>query len=434
MVKKYVFWRTPTGQPYKRDDGKYAPTSLLEQIGKSATINDDGSISWPFSDYFRNEFTIRSMITVIDNEGNELNEIDTMSIASETITAVIKKQGKKQPITPRDFITHADRLAAKYFRKSVNPYVLVTSLSIKDLPSQRIHIHDCEITSLASRRKYKIPDALANSHNGRQLIEHLKSTKYLFIKVKTSGHSAFEASERALEALSLLRGMWTLICTHGQRAMRIGASKRDTIGVIHIGPVHTLHQLDGSPAIDLYWYEPGYTCDKKIFTPSNNWDEIKKRQQYASRKLKTHPFGLAVKRLLMRYAEALDQSNLDLTFLQMWSILEKITDTIGANYDETINRVSWIYKDRKAAKEELSYLRVRRNQYVHSAKNSEDVDQIAYSIKTYVDAHLLRVISNEFRVSSLSEYGKFLSLPINITTLEKNREQINLALKLLKSG
>ena len=40
----------PTGQPYKRDDGKFAPAALLGEIGESATLNADGSISWPFPD------------------------------------------------------------------------------------------------------------------------------------------------------------------------------------------------------------------------------------------------------------------------------------------------------------------------------------------------------------------------------------------------
>ncbi|KKK96548.1 hypothetical protein LCGC14_2661680, partial [marine sediment metagenome] len=134
--------------------------------------------------------------------------------------------------------------------------------------------------------------------------------------------------------------------------------------------------------------------------------------------------------LLVRFANAMSQTDPNTTFLQLWCILERITDTIGGRYDETIKRVLWLYVDRPDMKERLEHLRFRRNQYVHAAKSDSTMEQTVYSAKSFVEDHLLRLIRNDFGVASLNEYGKFLSLPTNVETLKKRREHLDRAIQI----
>ncbi len=175
---------------------------------------------------------------------------------------------------------------------------------------------------------------------------------------------------------------------------------------------------------------PSYFRDKTLFQPRNGWEPLEKFRQRATRLLKQHPFRSDVERLLMRYAEALDQPNFDVALLQMWSILEKVTDTIGANYDETIRRAIWLARERKLAKEKLEFIRMRRNLYVHSARSSGEGEQAAYLIKSIVDQHLAGLIFNRVGVKSLSEYGKFLTLPTNLDVLKVRRDEIERAIRI----
>ena len=139
-----------------------------------------------------------------------------------------------------------------------------------------------------------------------------------------------------------------------------------------------------------------------------------------------------IEQLLIRYATALSHTNPNTSFLHLWSILERITDTVGAKYDETIERVVWPYidVDRKLAKEYLGHLRFRRNQYVHSAIQNDEMDQTLYLAKTFVENHLLRLVRNDFNVESLEEYGKFLSLPTNVVTLRKRQRHLSKAIEI----
>jgi hypothetical protein len=216
--------------------------------------------------------------------------------------------------------------------------------------------------------------------------------------------------------------------------MRFGSSSQSPIGVIHTGPIYTLHLPDGTPAThDVYWYEPDYPGDQKLHAPTKDqWREVEKHRKWALGRMENLAYRTDLERLLIRYAGALDHANLDVAFLQLWSILERLTDTVGANYDATIRRTTWPYPDRCVAKEQLEVLRFRRNELVHAAKSGQHRDQFVYLTKNFVDPHLLALIRNDYDVDSLEEYGRCLDLSTDLPTLEKQRRHLDRALRFLK--
>ena len=218
--------------------------------------------------------------------------------------------------------------------------------------------------------------------------------------------------------------------------MRFGSPFRKPIGVIHTGPIHTLHFADGRPVDDdLYWCEPTFTQEQELFKYTDRWQEIEKNRRWATRRLAALDYRSDLEALLIRYAGALDQPDMEVAVLQMWSILERITNTVGSNYDEMIKRVVWSYwdVDRPVARDILQTIRYRRNEYVHSGKVGRDSDQAAYLIKSFVDPHLLKLISNPFKIRSLEEYGSFLALPTDITFLAQKRRNLAQALRVLSA-
>lgn len=446
MGKRHVFWRTPTGKPYRRDDGeqvptgtsyngddgKHAPTALLANIGQAASVSAEGNIAFPFdSIYFKDRLAVQTAAVVLDPHGDELNDTDTSSIIWKAVESEIKRQGGGRPLSPKAVLSCADRLAAFHFRKAVIEYVLITTLSVQQLPAKSIKVNDCTISSIAARgARYPLPVALKSLGGHCFHAKHLSSTKYLTIKVRTNGRSVSEATGKALHAITLLRGLWTLFATLGSWKIQLaGVPKREPIGVIRTGPIHTLHDLDGKPAVDAYWYRPDFTEDGRIFMPKRGWSNIEYNRRWAMRRMRRYAYKRDLEELIVRYANALDNVDLTVAFLQMWGILEKITDTVGKNYDETIRRTTWRFPERDTAKELLEHLRFRRNQYVHAAKSGDKPDQAAYLVKAFVEPHLIELIRNDFRVASLSEYADFLRLPTSIDTLKKRRAQLDRALR-----
>ena len=434
MVKRYTFFRMPSGKPYRGTDGKFIPNHLLSEIGTTATLNSEGSVQWANINITKFRVSLRSAIIVLDPSGEDLNESDSWNIVWEALIAILKRAPGK-PVDPTVLTLESDKLAAAFFRKPLMKYVLISSLSITDLPAKTMRVWGCTVSSLESRvKQFPLPNILSSHMLASPFSDHLKSSRYRLVKVSTEGRSIQSATDNALNSLNLLRGLWSLFATYGSWTMRFGSPPRKPIGVIHTGPIHTLHFTDGRPVNDdLYWYEPSYTQEQELFKSSNRWEQIEKDRRWAMRKLTVLDYRSDLKALLIRYAVALDQPDMEAAFLLMWSILEKITNTIGTNYDEMIKRTIWSYTsaDRPLAQDILESIRHRRNQYVHSGKTGEYSDQAAYLIKSFVDPHLLKLISNPFKIRILEEYGEFLALPTNVATLEQRRRKLSQALRVL---
>ena len=199
--------------------------------------------------------------------------------------------------------------------------------------------------------------------------------------------------------------------------------------VVHAAPVHTLHNPDGSPATDDYWYEPDFSGDQPLCRPDAGWAVLTSFIRNATRLLRKSPFREDIQQLFVRYAQALDRSDEDTAFVNLWGVLESVTQTGRANYDKTIARATWIYEDREQAAEELGYLRMQRNRIVHASASTQDGGSSVHQLKAIVDSHLRHLLVNTFKVTSIQEYASLLDLPASTATLRHKRDELNKALR-----
>jgi hypothetical protein len=195
------------------------------------------------------------------------------------------------------------------------------------------------------------------------------------------------------------------------------------LGVIHTGPIHALRSSK-TDVLNPFWYEPDYVEDRALFVPPPGWGPLEHKRRQANRKIQRLGYRHDLEEILVRFAGALDQSNLDIACIQLWGLLEKITDTVGSNYDETIRRASWVFEDREIAKAQLESVRLRRNLFVHSARSSDDREQVAQMIKGLVEPHLVRLIRNDFRVRTIREYANCLKLSRNEEVIKRQRQRL----------
>jgi len=426
----------PNGRHYTGVDEKYAPVHLLSEIGKTATVDANGAVAWTGYSVMQLMVALQPAFVVLSPNGNELNQTDAWQIVWKTIVALIKSRPDKS-INPSDLLKKADEEASEFFRIPSNNYVLVSSLSVTDLPAKRIKVRRCIISSMKQRsKKFPFPESYSLQSHG-PFCQHINSTEYRSVKVSTQGRTVHEATNNALNALNVLRGLWNLFATYGSWSISFGSVTRKPIGVIHAGPIHTLHHPNGKLVDDnLYWYDPEFQGEQPIFSKNEIWVEIEKKRKMAMRRIAALEYGAELESLLIRYAAALDQPDADLAFLQMWGILEGITGTVGGNYDQTIRRTLWVFasEKRNLAKDILESLRCHRNRYVHSGKTGEESSQVAYMIKAFVDPHLINLIINTFKVRSLEDYGECLALPPDISSLEQKLRKFSDAIRVLKKA
>lgn len=431
MVKRYAFWRTSTGASYNGVDEKFAPTEILAEIGKASTLHSN-SISWPLAAELHHwELAICASLIIVDDNGLELGDNAIFSVVKKAISNVVKKTGGGKSIQATAFINAVNHEVSTRFRKKQDDYYLVTSLSASKLPFKSIKVSGCTISRESNRMRLDQPSHMSGLFPN--VSKHVRESGYVQVKVKTAGRDVHEAVDKALNSLNQLRGLWTLGSTYNKVTLTLGSIPDQPVGNIRLGPVHVLYREDSSLVDDFFWYEPSYVEVRKIFDPEN-WGNLEEYRKKALRCIEKSPYKMEAKHLLMRYATALDFQDFNVSFMQLWGILEKMTDTVAGRYDETIRRAVSFCKNPKIEEEKLHSMRLRRNQYVHASKGIGESDQMVYMMKSYVDPHLNRLLLNTFRMDSISDYGNFLSLPRKLDTLKKRNLDVQKAIKLRENS
>jgi hypothetical protein len=155
---------------------------------------------------------------------------------------------------------------------------------------------------------------------------------------------------------------------------------------VHAGHVHTLHNPDKTVVSeDYFWREKDPREDRELFEPGSGWKTADRHRRLVTRRVAKLKYRGEMEQILVRYVDAMDRTDYDVEFLHMWALLEKITDTIGAKYDETIKGASWFLKEGLKGQQLLECIRKQRNRYVHSSQTVEYADQVAYASLSNID-------------------------------------------------
>lgn len=425
---QYARWRTPDGKLHPSKDD-FAPKELLKKLGEESVVAEDGSVQWRTSMFFQLQLVVQSSIGILQIDGKELNEADSNSMIERALHDVAKASGTGNPISPKKLLDAVQSKAVKFFRGPPQSYSLITSLSLKNIGAISTDVFGTTITSVC-RDQFPFPVSL---RNGRSfLAQHVEGTKYTVLAATCDALSVNDAIHRAMSAVEILRGVWSFIYRFGVMTTSWYTSpKRQWIGQIHTGPVHLLYDNANNKLFDEYLYDSAYTEDAELFEPSRGgWSSLEQLRSEVFAKISALPYKDDLLLIFERYAQALHQPNLDVAFLQLWGLIEKITDTIGANYDETVSRAIWPLRPREVVKPLLNMMRTHRNRFVHAGNSPNERVELCQVAKMVVDYHVDLLVNNAYQVSSLHEYGEFLKLPVAEQTLRDRKAQYELALKL----
>lgn len=433
--KQYGFWRQPDGTRAKRREPQarivgndaHEPQKLLADLGKNATRDEGGQMWWGAG--FEVVFTALENLVGVADDKIELNRYDTQRIVHDAIVRTARNSRYGQALKGEDVLAAVDDVAALYYRQRVADYALVTRLSIRKLPATRISVGSSQVTGLKGRNRYPLPDEIRLDSDQFSEVE-----THQLVRISTAGRSEFEATEKAIHNVTLLRALWTLASGAGAWRISFGASRKpNPMAVVHTGGLYTLHHPRGQLATQMLWFDATPPETSHVFSPRVGWPKIEQRRRQMSRMLRRHPFRAQVESVLVRYMSALDEADYDQAFLKLWSLLEFVTSTERANYDQTEKRALWPFVDRDLTREVFRAARARRNRYVHASAAGARSEQAAYMVKRLLDPHVGLLLRNPFGVGSLAEYGEFLAQPSSVDALKKRRRHAAAALEHLKT-
>jgi hypothetical protein len=251
---------------------------------------------------------------------------------------------------------------------------------------------------------------------------------YMYVRTEVQAREIISAAEVAIENIDLLRAIWNLARNEGRRRHTFKGRKRCINGII-FGPLHTLHNSDGSSATNLFWIEPVPLEWPSPRSLADHYPELVAFERWVRKRLSASPMEARLSSLLIRYGRALDESDLNTSFLKLWSVLEDLTATGLASYDTTIRRATFMFKDRTYHKAILEYLRTWRNRMVHEGASAEDAEEFVNQLQVYVEAILFSLLKQSSTFKSMDEFGHFLDLPTDPRVLKARIKHHRMALK-----
>ena len=405
------------------DKKGYDPDHLLRKIEKTKEVDDSGKVSFHGFEFKEYLVVLNSMIDF----SNEIHHLERRKILFKALSNI----AAKGEITSSKLLNEVSSLETQYFKAPIKKYILVTSISINRFCKlKRVKINECTISFHLSLPKIFIKEIdKIKSYSSNSIFGEFPRD-YIFIKVRVSAKSYEEATNQALDALNLIRGIWNFYFNFRKHS-RSSSGLRKPVNDLILGPLHTLHLPDGKMATGLWWYELEYISPVTAYNSPIKIKKMYKFENDVRKLLKKSNYYPVIKEAILRYTQALDLRDWESAFLKLWGVLELLTNTGNDSYKVTVRRASFLFKDREYARQVLSHLRDYRNRAVHANSENHFIEDFMYQIKFYVEALLNFHIVQSSGLNKFKEVVVLLDLPNDKAMLNTRIEIVKHAKKFL---
>jgi hypothetical protein len=350
----------------------------------------------------------------------------------------LRAVAKSKTLTVEAFEDELDKQEQDYLRTSTQRYVLTTSLSARNLSDSLSHtgISDARITFGEWLPKHFQREHERMRQYGRDVLfgDLPKYTdmmrRYTFARVSVWAKSEIEAVESALNGLNLLRGIWNYYLNYPQ-ARRRSAGQRNPVNGIVLGPIHSLHEPSGKLAVEYGWYEPDYVGPLKSVRLDRRLEGMRTFEKGVRRYLARSRYRTDLEESIRRYGRILDSRDWNNAFVQLWGLLEHLTDTTRMENRVTCTRARFLYpqNERSLHRDVLAHLAHHRNRAVHAGYVSEDAETLLYQLKRYVEGVLRFHLFAGVDFQNRKEAADFLNLPPDLDELQKRMRLTSRAMK-----
>lgn len=396
--------------------GQFDPAVILEKIDSVRSISSEGRVTFAG---FEIQDCLPALHSMLEFPPATV-EVDT----SDLVWRGLAKVGKD--LNKVSFLGAINKELGERLATKEETYCLLTSISLDGLDvSKRITSLAAEINILAgpfsSRFDSRKSLLLRHSSGVPQTPEN-----YCNVSIKVKAKSTHGAVNKALRGLDLQRAVWCLLC-NAQMQFSIGQPAIQPINVIRLGSQHTLHRLDGSPAADSIWFEPGFSSAPifRMPKPSN----VKKDSRWVLRQIAASPYAESLRGALTRYVRAFDEKDFNSALLRLWSALEILICPDRADYEKVVQRCAFLFKERSFHKQMLEHLREYRNKNIHAGEESDSARTHCFQLQFYFRRLMFFHIRNARYFRSLPEANLFLDSPVGTDDLNRRLQLIRKAVR-----
>lgn len=347
---------------------------------------------------------------------------------SRIVRRALQSALKSKSYGPNVLIGEINKAARDFVNFPEKSYVLTTGLSFGHFEDiSRVESSGCRLYVRRQLPRYLVEPRKEVELQNRELIralypEDVPNESYAAAWLHVHGRSPFEATDRALEALDLRRGIWNFALNRAI-GRTFPTPNRGPLNEVLAGPLYALHNRNGSLANNGL-YDPDYSAPNSSRKVQQKWDRIRKDEEAIRKFLRRSHYRPFIEEAFRKYCRALDADDLSRSFLELWGLLETLTGLgRSESHDKVVKRASFIFtRGQKTHEQVLHYLRRHRNSFAHAGEGSDQVGAYLQQLRFYVEQMLLFHLRNFRHFSSLEKVKVFLDLPPDVPALYKRLE------------
>ena len=398
------------------------PTPFLAGLRKIITVKKDGSVTFHEPQYTDFAVVLRSIVDF----HKDIPRSEKSPLFRSAIAFVVK-QGKLNKDT---LIRRVSREETAFLKSIKKRYYLVTELSLRiSGQSHVVKIKGATVRFSRIKKYHAVRSELREKY--KHVIVGEVPNYPCEVTVCVKARRVEEAFDVALEALDVLRGIWSFLLN--RRKWQRHSFPAQPVNDIRLAPLHSLHDEKGKLLSHMVWYEPNYGGVAKTFDASKNWQRMKNFEQDVRGALSRSLFKEMLETSLVRYVRALDYRDYEACFLKLWGILETLT--LSIRQEEVIERASFFWKDEGLSKNLLRWMAEQRNRVVHKGEEIEltggwlsEPESLVFYAKRYVENLLIFYLWQAGHVKNRDDAVHFLSLPHDPRDLGKRLRLVRRAL------
>ena len=275
--------------------------------------------------------------------------------------------------------------------------------------------------ALAARKKLT---ALSGNHASLQPQNGMTT-----VVVTTEAIDFQHALYMARDSVDRLRGLINFLANRN-RSIRLFGGTPHAVNKMRLGPFQTIHNLDGTSAIEQIWYEPNWHHSQETIKFSGSEKEIQKGIRQWWKTIVRNPMADHISEGLLRYCRSLDQHDSDAALIGLWGALEALTGTQMLKYEVTVSRIQRLFPDHSFSRQIAHHLRLRRNAHIHAARSpgSEEVDMVLHHADRLVSGVLDFYIRFGRHFRNVQESYDFMDHSLNLDSLRRQRQLIDRSL------
>lgn len=287
------------------------------------------------------------------------------------------------PITAGELIRDISRRTSEYLRTPLRSYTLLTDWSLKCARRQQRSIRNStlQIGVRVPPRLERLREEAIRSLSERHLKVAAKpaSCRVSLVVEARNTQAAFSV---AFDNLDIVRGVRNFVIRQDTFRFRSGLFKPRPMSPILAGP---LHLVAGTSRDDeRVFFETDFPDTHKLA----NWtDTANTLETKCLRRIKQSHHRSKLEEIMLRYSRAMDKSDPNSRFLELWGLLEVLTgaDNPSISYDRAVTRAAFPGESTAYDRLILTYLKDHRNDVAHRGGQSELRETHATQLKRYVE-------------------------------------------------